>query len=65
MNNPHLHELARVVLRYLASALITKGAVSVELGNILADPATLEVGAGLIVFLLTERWWLKEKRAAK
>lgn len=58
--------LARILLRYIAAALIAKGIFEPQLGNQLAtDPEVaryVEMGIGLAVMGATEGWYWLAKR---
>jgi hypothetical protein len=58
--------VTRIVLRYIAAALVAKGVfTSADAGELVADPDVLnliEVGAGLAIGAVTEWWyWLARK----
>lgn len=58
--------IVRILLRYLAGALITKGLLSPEDGNMLtSDPDVaqlLEIGVGLGFGLASEAWYAIARR---
>lgn len=58
--------IARIILRYLAGALIAKGFLSPDLGNtIVADPeieTMIQVGLGLVIGGATELFYFFARR---
>lgn len=60
--NPLYLEIARIVLRYVAAALMLVG-LPPELVDPLGDPAMVNLIAGGLAFVLAEGGWLSTKRA--
>lgn len=57
--------ITRILLRYVAAVLITKGLLSPDMGDVFLDPgiiAGIEVAVGMLLGLVAEGWYYVAKR---
>lgn len=58
--------IIRIVLRYVAGALVIKGILPDDLGNtLMTDPQVIDflnVGAGLAIGAITEGWYMLARK---
>jgi len=61
-----IQPIVRILLRYLAMYLMTRGYLSADAGAVLLDPAILTALTGLIIGIGTEAWyrWAKVRGRA-
>jgi hypothetical protein len=57
--------IIRIILRYLAMFLMTKGIMSEQAGELFLEPATLTALTGLIIGVGTEVWYKVSKKPGR
>lgn len=60
-----IQPLIRIAIRYIVGALVARGVLSVDAGDLFLSPEVLTAVVGVLAGLLTEGWYRVAKKRGK